>query len=80
MYKVNLNDNVKVILTQYGANKLNAMRSSFYKKFPGLFHWYEEGETYVTQLWTLMEEFGDDMYLTNPNMPFENLDIYIMRQ
>lgn len=58
-----LNDCVKVILTQRGADILNAMNSNYKEQIPSL-NWrtdYKDGDTYKTSLWSLFADFGNYM-------------------
>lgn len=64
--KINLNQQATVILTQRGADILNAEN----KKWNDFFHYkgierfskedYKAGEVYRNQLWSLFETFGGD--------------------
>lgn len=78
MSKINLNDTVSVILTQYGADKVNKIYADMSERVPHFFPRleYSEGDRYTTQLWVLFEDFGEDIYLSAVNLPFKNNEIF----
>lgn len=69
--KINLNQQATVILTQRGADILNAENKKWNDFFAtkGIVHGakeeYQEKDSYKSQLWSLFETFGgnDKMYL-----------------
>lgn len=81
MKKINVNRMVRVILTEEGARIINADRKYWATKYPtvGAFKVdkvYEKGDEYKTQLWSLMNTFGQGMFAGNI-CPFEDCDIFI---
>jgi len=64
--KVNINNYVKVKLTNYGLNILKSKHKEFEQLKTD-----KEGYTEF-QLWELMNIFGAYMYLSSVNLPFEH--------
>ena len=77
----NLNDNVKVKLTEKGLNILRVDHDELRTHVPSLREFTPptvDSEGYSTfQLWDLMERFGNQMYMGNTNYPIE-MDIKLM--
>ena len=77
--KINVNDRVKVQLTDYGRTTLFNYYSEFnknsYECFLQTDKAYKGGEF---QLWELMQIFGKDMYCGNPKVPFVDNQIEII--
>lgn len=75
--KVNLNDYVTVVLSQKGADILN-QQEAFYNarimKYNPKF--YMKGDTYKSQLHSLMYDFGDCCY-PGADSPFLNCEVNI---
>ena len=70
-----LNDHVKVILTQRGADILNTINANYKKQLP-TYTWmtdYKAGDTYRTELWNLFTIFGPFAYYGAHNS-FTNLE------
>lgn len=62
---VNLNDEVKVILTEIGAKILNKREDYFSRIIPNYeVRTHKKGESYETQLWCLFEIFGEYTSIT----------------
>lgn len=73
--EINLNDACSVVLTQAGADILNNIQEKLWMAYgykPRCIHLC--GETYKTQLWSLMQDFGQKISMTLP-VPFERLKI-----
>ena len=71
--KFNINDNVKVRLTDRGKEVL---KEHWDGKIPDWFENYHEGDGYYRfQLHDLIQIFGKELYLSNSNLPFET-EIY----
>ncbi len=68
--KINLNDYVKVKLTEHGVKLYEINRL----KLPEL-----ENSILKIQLWELMQLYGVYMYNGNPNLPFESMEVEIER-
>lgn len=76
---MNLNDNVSVILTKDGADRLNEINASLMKVAPTIkFHLHCEGETYKTQLWCLFDDFGDMINMSSTKLPFKDNEIKVL--
>ena len=69
--KINLNDYVKVNLTDEGA--------SYYHAQYGCYPTLEDNGTLKIQLWELAYIFGKLLYNGNSNLPFESMEIEIER-
>lgn len=67
--KVNMNAQVQVVLTKYGAETLNKHYSQF-DTF-GSYQNLNEGDAYKTELWQIMQIFGEGIYMGMPQAPFE---------
>ena len=78
MNKFNINDMATVELTPYGVDILG----NHYEKY-----WQRDMETisgfnntsciYTTELWNLMQIFGECLYMGNPAIPFVSNEITI---
>lgn len=86
MQKFNINSSVEVILTEFGAKVLNEkwynMRMSIDEGLRALFNnipTYKAGDRYSSQLWQLMQDFGDAMY-NGGEVPFKNCEMYIVEK
>lgn len=82
--KINLNDKVKVKLTDYGIMLLKKRHDELNKKIKdsgGKGNTFElildENGYYETQLWILMNTFGDNCGINPKGMPFET-DIIVI--
>lgn len=69
--KINLNDYVKVKLTEEG---LARYKASMYHSFKDL-----DGDILKIQFWQLMNIYGQCMYNGNNNLPFESMDVEVER-
>ena len=70
-----LNDNIQVVLTEFGATFLNTENKKMTKLAPSR-NWktdYKEGDIYTTQLWGLFVIFRDACSL-GVKLPFTNLE------
>lgn len=72
---MNINDFVKVKLTEYGKDILREKHENLRKRLPKMWEYSgpivdEEGYTKF-QMWDLMKTFGPYMQLGNPQIPFE---------
>lgn len=59
-YTVDLNDSVKAVLTEFGANILNEQNLEMKRKVSSI-AWktdYKSGDEYETTLWSLINHFG----------------------
>lgn len=68
----NINSEVEVILTEYGAKIL----TEYWKEFQKTAHikrTFKEGDTYNIELWHLMSIFGDHLYNGGENAFKDNL-------
>lgn len=77
--RVNLNTYVAVILTDFGASKLNSYHSQFnlpskYKREPAY-----KGQQVRYPLWELMNIFGPCLTMGFHSIPFENNEIEFLR-
>ena len=86
MQKFNINSSVEVILTEFGAKVLNEkwhnMKMVIDEGLRALFNsipTYKAGDVYRSQLWQLMQDFGDNMYNGN-EVPFKNCEMYIFEK
>jgi hypothetical protein len=78
--KINLNDDVKVKITEYGQSilkkyyeNLNIMKYYSYQK--------PDSDGFSTfQLWELMIFFGDEMYNGNPHQVFVKNEIILIKK
>ncbi|WP_053983410.1 hypothetical protein [Niameybacter massiliensis] len=77
MIEVNMNDEVKVKLTEFGREVLNFRHKEIGLK--GVSIKEDEDGYYTTQLHDLMYTFGKYMYMGNNNIPFD-LNIGIVRK
>lgn len=63
---ININDEVEVILTDFGKQILDNYRTKIEQKIKlsldSPFLHYDENGKYMTQMWNLMEVFGNHMY------------------
>lgn len=73
---INLNDTVRVVLTESGAERLN----SIYSKYDIDRKRYQKGDVHTTQLWTLIDDFGVDINLFSSRLPFERNEITIKQE
>lgn len=75
---MNLNDNVKVILTKEGADIKNKIEEYYASAIPKYHkHTYNEGDELRIQLWCLFEEFGEHIHITCKS-PFKDNEISII--
>ncbi len=75
---MNLNDNVKIILTETGADIKNAREKYYESIIPNYkARTYKEGCEVKTQLWCLFEEFGEHISITCKT-PFKDNEISII--
>jgi len=86
MQKFNINSSVEVILTEFGATVLNKkwelMKMSTEAGLRNLFSHiptYKAGDKYSSQLWQLMQDFGEVMQM-HLQTPFENCEMYILEK
>lgn len=74
---MDLNDQAKVTLTEYGASVLNAENEMWKKKFPNAFSTvktdYKKGDVYESQLWVILDRFSD-CYQAGHKLPFTDLE------
>lgn len=68
--EINLNAKVRVQLTEHG--KIILEMDEYASDKPDADGFLE------MQLWTLMRVFGPVMFLGNPNMPFENMNVELL--
>lgn len=68
--KINLNDYVKVKLTEHGKNIYECSLYNTEKI---------EGDVLKIQIWQLMFTFGGAMFMGNVAPPFESMDVEIER-
>lgn len=77
----NINENVKVKLTEKGLDILRANHDDLRTHVPSLREFTPptiDSEGYsIFQMWNLMETFGKQMYVGNTKYPFE-MDIKIL--
>lgn len=66
----NMNDMVCVTLTGFGAAIMNERYSRF--KQYGVEREFIEGQDYRTQLWSLMQDFGQHIHLGMSQVPFKD--------
>lgn len=78
MYTISANDYVACTLTKAGAKELNDKKAALYKDYPrlGAFTPHKEGDYYKTQLWELLNDFGEHCYCSM-FLPFTNFYIVI---
>lgn len=79
---LNLNSEVTVTLTKYGAKIYNKYYKKFYTSSPSFeCDAVEEGFVYKTELWHLMQIYGEWLYNGNPDIPFKEnkLEISVIR-
>ena len=78
---INLNDEVEVILTDYGKEILDKYRTKVEQEInlsmKSSFLSCDENGKYVTQMWNLMEVFGRHMY--SGKLIFNQNSIYIRK-
>lgn len=67
--KININDSVTVKLTEAGEKRLR----DYFTKIPDLN--ISQDKVFKAQLWELMNIFGPEMYMGNPDSMFEG-DIF----
>lgn len=80
--KFNINDIVRVKLTDYGLEILKSRYRHLSDQSNGLISYdniigLKEDRVYETEMWQLMQEFGQCMYMGNIEIPFENNSIEI---
>lgn len=80
--KFNINDIVRVKLTDYGLGILKSRYRHLNKQSNGLISYdniigLKEDGMYETEMWQLMQDFGNCMYMGNIEIPFENNSIEI---
>lgn len=83
MQKFNINSRVTVILTEFGATVLNQkmelLKLKMGDNFPGLFKnvpVYKAGDEYKSQMWQLMQDFGDVMQM-HLQTPFKDCVMFL---
>lgn len=69
---INMNEMVRVNLTEYGQKVLN----DYIKEYPTVIKVLPNNRDF--QLWELFQIFGEEMYNGNPNMCFENNEIELI--
>lgn len=60
---IDVNDQVEITLTAYGAKILNIRQNEFLKEHPDIklkFKKWREGDKYENQLWSIIESFGSN--------------------
>lgn len=73
--EINLNENVKVVLTKRGAEILNEREEQCANIIPNYRKkLHNEGDVYRTQLWGLFEKFGSEIHI-GMNIPFEKITL-----
>lgn len=82
MSTLNLNNSVKVKLTEHGHAELKRQHEEFNKEYQGVLGEYkprtEDENGYVSfQLHDLMNTFGHMLLIGNTDMPFEKCEILI---
>lgn len=78
---INLNTQVEVVLTEHGANHYTKKILS--EKLPqtiqaSILSRIKPGGTHRAALWDLMADFGDEMWLGNPNQVFKDNNIEVI--
>ena len=81
--QININQQVEVVLTAYGADIANSIEAS-YEEFrlkhglnaSGIKYW-KEGDVYKDYLWSLMQEFGPNIML-GLDSPFKECIINVL--
>lgn len=68
---INLNDSVRVVLTDFGLE----YRNKKWAKIMGVLHKPLTEKVYVAPLWSLMDDFGELMYMGSTLHPFESLTL-----
>jgi len=71
--KININSICKVKLTESGIEQL--MRQSY---FDYMYNFDRETQTLTAELWCVMYVFGEMLFMTQMNIPFENNEIEIL--
>mgnify|MGYP003402329939 CR=1 FL=1 len=80
--KLNINSEVVVILTEFGARVYNKYYMKFYTAAPSFeCNAVEKGHELKIELWHLMQIFGEHLYNGAPHIPFEEncLTLTILR-
>ena len=82
--KFNINDIVRVKLTDYGLGILKSRYRHLNKQSNGLISYdniigLKEDGMYETETWQLMQDFGNCMYMGNNEMCFENNIIEVLK-
>lgn len=72
---INLNQNCRVVLTDFGARHYNYWHAFLGKNAPPD---KKEGDVLETELWGLMQIFGETMYNGMPKIPFVDNNIKII--
>lgn len=71
-----LNDQVKIMLTKYGSSVLNEDNKQWKKRYPEVFSSaktaYKEGDIYENQLWCILGIFTDS-FQAGHEIPFTDL-------
>lgn len=76
---INLNDSVKVTLTVFGAEIYNKYMSAFdHPNSKYNFDPVNEGYVLRTQLWCLMQIFGEHLRIGFGLVPFEGLNMQLL--
>lgn len=71
---ININTICKVTLTKHGAEHYNRIHAFLGKHAPAE---KKEGDILEEELWSVMNDFGEVLYMGNNNLPFQNNSIEI---
>lgn len=75
--KININDDVTVILTEYGAEYLNKYMDELVKGTNISYTRYGANKEYKFHLWDLMHMFGPEMMMHKTQMVFKDNCIFL---
>ena len=73
--KININQTCRVVLTPYGENIMRDRGMGWMFTHESI--WNPVSKVLKTQLWDLMQIFGNCLYMGNPKIPFEHNEIEI---
>ena len=79
--KINVNDMCSVKLTESGVEWLmHNSRIEYMHSFIDYMHSFnKETQVLTTELWSVMYIFGEMLFMTQMNIPFENNEIEILK-
>lgn len=77
----NMNENVEVTLTKFGAKVINDDRAEIRKLVPEYApKAYSEGDVLKDQLWSVMQTFGPHIHMGMVEVPFKDNIITILEK